>query len=183
MPATLTTNIDINLFDFSKINNQTMLNELVDKFIEEISIAEYEIKETHQFTMVLPKSYYGEGSYNNWIRVGWALKNTHEKLFLTWIKFSSQSSTFSYNDISNYYNMWKSFNKKNEDGLTSRSIMFWAKTDNFESYEKIREKTVSYFIDKTLDSIISKDKIGEFDLAIVLYQLFKDRFVCVRVNK
>ena len=40
--------------------------------------------------MVLPKSYYGEGSYNNWIREV-ALKNTHEKLFLTWMKFSSQS--------------------------------------------------------------------------------------------
>ena len=66
------------------------------------------------------------------------------------MKFSSQSSSFNYNDISTYYNMWKSFNKKNEDGLTSRSIMYWAKIDNFENYEKIREKTVSYFIDKNI---------------------------------
>ena len=182
MPATLTTNIDINLFDLSKINNQTMLDELVDKFIEEIAIAEYEIKETHQFTMVLPKSYYSEGSYNNWIRVGWALKNTHEKLFLTWMKFSSQSKTFDFSEIPNYYAMWKSFNFKNQDGLTNRSIMFWAKTDNLTEYQAIRQETISYYIEQTLQTMILKDKVTEFDLATVLYQLFKDQFICVSIK-
>ena len=169
-------------YDLSQIKNIEELDNLIEILFNELTTNDYELKEVHDFTLILPKSYFGEGSYSKWIRVGWALKNTSEKLFLTWIKFSSQSSSFNYNDIEKYYNMWKSFNRKNEDGLTSRSIMFWAKTDNFESYEKIREKTVSYFIDKTLDSIISKDKIGEFDLAIVLYQLFKDRFVCVSVK-
>ena len=169
-------------YDLSQIKNVNELDSLIEILFNELSTNDYELKELHEFTLILPENYYNEGSYNKWIRVGWALKNTNEKLFLTWMKFSSQSSSFNYNDISTYYNMWKSFNKKNEDGLTSRSIMYWAKIDNFENYEKIREKTVSYFIDKTLDSIISKDKIGEFDLAIVLYQLFKDRFVCVSVK-
>ena len=34
-----------------------------------------------------------------------------------------------------------------------------------------------------LDSIIKKDKVGEFDLANVLYQLCKDQFVCVNIKK
>ena len=42
--------------------------------------------------------------------------------------------------------------------------MFWAKTDNFDKYQEIRQETISYFIDLTLESIVSKDKIGEFDL-------------------
>ena len=168
--------------DFSKINNQETLDELVEKFIEEIAIAEYEIKETHQFTMALPKCYYDEGSYNNWIRVGWALKNTHEKLFLTWMKFSSQSKTFSFSDIPNYYSMWKSFNFKNQDGLTNRSIMFWAKTDNLTKYQTIRHETISYYIEQTLQTMILKDKVTEFDLATVLYQLFKDQFICVSIK-
>ena len=78
--------------------------------------------------------------------------------------------------------MWKSFEIKNKDGLTNRSIMYWAKNDNYEEYFKIRQETITYYIDQTLDSIIRKDKIGEFDLAIVLYQLFKDQFVCVSIK-
>ena len=39
-----------------------------------------------------------------------------------------------------------------------------------------------YYIDLTLESIISKDKVGEFDLANVLYQMCKDQFICVSVK-
>ena len=175
----LSEKLNLDLYDFSKIDSFKQLDYLLEKFIEDIACTEYEIKETHQFTMILPEVYYGEGSYNKWIRIGWALKNTNEKLFLTWMKLSSKSSSFSFSDIPKYYDMWKSFDVKNVDGLTSRSIMFWAKTDNFTEYEKIRTETVSYYIDQTLESIIIKDKVAEFDLAVVLYQLFKDQFVCV----
>tara|TARA_B110001452_G_scaffold267448_1_gene277357 strand:- start:1105 stop:3939 length:2835 start_codon:yes stop_codon:yes gene_type:complete len=170
--------IDLDLYDFSKIDNLKQLDHLVEIFIEDIANTEYEIKETHQFTMILPTSYYDDGSYSKWIRVGWALKNTHEKLFLTWMKYSSQSATFDFSEIPKYYAMWKSFDVKNSDGLTNRSIMFWAKTDNFPEYKKIRSETISYYIEQTLQTMIMKDKVTEFDLAVVLYQLFKDQFVC-----
>lgn len=178
----LDTNIDLELCDFSKISDSKQLDTLMQAFIESLSHNDYEVKETHQFTMILPESYYGEGSFNKWIRVGWALKNTHEKLFLTWMKFSSKSSGFNFRDIESYYNMWKSFDYKNSDGLTNRSIMFWAWIDNFNSYKNIRKETISYYIEQTLESIINKDKVGEFDLANVLYQMFKDKFICVSVK-
>jgi P4 family phage/plasmid primase-like protien len=155
---------------------------LIECFIDEISCTEYEIKETHQFTMILPENYYACGSYNKWIRVGWALKNTHEKLFLTWIKFSSQDSSFKFSEVQNMHAMWKNFDVKNNDGLTNRSIMFWAKTDNLVEYKKIRNETISYYIEQTLQTMILKDKVAEFDLAVVLYQLFKDQFVCVSIK-
>ena len=55
--------------------------------------------------MSLPKEYWGPGSYNKWIRVGWVLKNTNLKLVLTWIKFSSQSEDFDFdcNDVLDYW--------------------------------------------------------------------------------
>ena len=174
--------LDLDLYDFGKIDNIKLLDNLIESFIEEISCTEYEVKETHQFALILPKSYYGEGSYNKWIRVGWALKNTHEKLFLTWLKFSTLSSGFDFRDVPKYYSMWKSFDSKNSDGLTNRSIMFWAKIDNLEEYKKIRNETISYYIDQTLQTMIMKDKVTEFDLAVVLYQLFKDQFVCVSIK-
>ena len=175
-------NIDFEYFDYGNIKTQNDLNNFTEVFLSNLSNNDYELKETHLFTMILPKNYYNEGSYNKWIRVGWALKNTSDKMFITWMKFSSQSSTFNFNDISEYYDMWKSFETRNSDKLTSRSIMFWAKTDNFNKYQEIREETISYYIDLTLESIMSKDKIGEFDLANVLYQLYKDQFVCVSIK-
>ena len=51
--------------------------------------------------MILPVEYWGPGSYSKWIRVGWALKNTDPRLFITWLKFSSQSSHFDYHNF--YY--------------------------------------------------------------------------------
>ena len=65
----------------------------------ELSATEYELKETHQFAMILPEKYWGPGSYDRWIRVGWALKNTSEKLLPTWLKFCSQSKEFNWTDI------------------------------------------------------------------------------------
>ena len=178
----LESNIDLEQYDLSKIVDKKQLDTLIQTFLDNLSHNDYEVKETHQFTMILPENYYNEGSFNKWIRVGWALKNTHEKLFLTWIKFSSQSSSFDFRDVENYYNMWKSFDYKNSDGLTNRSIMFWAKTDNLNGYKNIRKETISYYIEQTLESIINKDKVGEFDLANVLYQMCKDQFVCVSVK-
>ena len=40
----------------------------------ELTPMDYELKETHEFTMILPEKYWGAGSYNKWIRVGWRLK-------------------------------------------------------------------------------------------------------------
>lgn len=175
-------NIDIDITDYSKINNMVQLDYLISLFINDVTISDYELKETHYFTMSLPESYYNEGSYNKWIRVGWALKNTNEKLFLTWMKFSSQSNKFDFNDLPKYYSMWKSFNFKHSDKLSNRSIMYWAKNDNFQQYELIRKDTVTYYVEQSVECLMKKDKIGEFDLAIVLYQMFKDLFVCVSIK-
>tara|TARA_B100000902_G_scaffold395060_3_gene452794 strand:+ start:2718 stop:5573 length:2856 start_codon:yes stop_codon:yes gene_type:complete len=175
-------NIDIDLYDFSKISDIKQLDNILSSFINNLSHNDYEVKETHQFAMILPEQYYKEGSFNKWIRVGWALKNTNEKLFLSWMKVSSKSTTFDFRDIPKYYNMWKSFDYKNSDGLTNRSIMFWAKNDNIIEYKKIRHETISYYIEQTIESIINKDRVGEFDLANVLYQMCKDDFVCVSVK-
>tara|TARA_B100000902_G_scaffold307200_1_gene296049 strand:+ start:1519 stop:4302 length:2784 start_codon:yes stop_codon:yes gene_type:complete len=171
-------NINLSLIDYNKITSIDQLDEIIEELFKDINDRpiDYELKETHDFTMILPESYYGEGSYNKWIRVGWALKNTSEKLFVSWIKMSSQSSSFTINDIGEYYSMWKRFDNNNPNGLTNRSIMYWAKTDNYKEYQNIRKETVSYFIEQTLE------KHTEFDLANVLYQIYKDQFVCVSIK-
>ena len=173
-----TSSINLSLIDYSKISSVEQLDEIITEMFKDINERpiDYELKETHDFTMILPESFYGEGSYNKWIRVGWALKNTSEKLFVSWIKMSTKSPKFTFKDVDGYYSMWKHFESNNPNGLTNRSIMYWAKTDNYREYQNIRKETVSYFIEQTLE------KHTEFDLANVLYQIYKDQFVCVSIK-
>lgn len=165
--------------DLNNITNTQKLDELVNEMLEKIEEKpnDYELKETHQFVMILPEKYWGPGSYDRWIRVGWALKNTSKKLLPSWLKFSSQSKEFHFNDIAKLVDMWNKFDYDNPDGLTARSIMYWAKNDNNIQYKKVREETVSHYIDLTIQNAT------EFDFAQVLYQMRKDEFVCVSIQK
>ena len=162
--------------NYSNIKNLQELDEAISLLFENInSGVDYELKECHEFVMILPKSYYDAGSYNKWIRVGWALKNTNEKLFLSWIKMSSKSSIFDWNEIPSLYDLWNTF-ENNRSGLTSRSIMYWAKNEVLDEYKNIRQNTISYFIDETIKTTT------EWDLANVLFQIFKDQYVCVSIK-
>lgn len=162
--------------DFSAISNSEDLDEAISVMLSRVEANDYYVKEAHEYVMILPKEYYGRGSYDKWIRVGWALRNTDNRLFLTWMKMSSQSETFSFDEVTEYYDMWKRF-ANNKEGLTYKSIMYWAKNDADRLlYNKIRYETVDYFIEQTIKGQT------EFDLANVLLQLFKDRFVCVSIK-
>ena len=169
----IVSDIDIDNYDFSKISNEDTLNKLIENMFDNITPSEYELKEIHDFTLELSEKYYGPNSYNNWIRVGWALKNKNKKLFLTWLKLSSRSNEFNWFEVAKFYDMWKSFDENNPDGLSERSIMYWLKNENIVKYNEIRKETISFYVEQTID------KSTDFDIAIVLYQLFKDRFVCI----
>ena len=132
---------------------------------------DYNIKETHQYTMILPDKYWGPGSYNDWIRVGWALKNTSEKLLLTWMLFCSQSPEFDFqhNDAIEY---WNNFDTYNKEGLTRQSILYWAKMSDYEEYIKIHRLTIDYYIYNSFRNNT------EFDLALTLYSMYKCQYVC-----
>tara|TARA_R110002072_G_scaffold250658_1_gene409400 strand:- start:44 stop:2884 length:2841 start_codon:yes stop_codon:yes gene_type:complete len=172
----LVDDIDLDYYDFSKINNMQTLDGLIEKMLDDLTISFYELKEIHDFTLALSDKFYGQNSYNNWIRVGWALKNKNKKLFLTWLKMSTKSKEFNWFEVPKFYDMWKTFDENNPDGLTERSIMYWLKNENLTEYNKIRKNTVSYYIEETID------KAADFDLATVLFHLYKDRFICVSVK-
>ncbi|MBA42382.1 MAG: hypothetical protein CMF62_00045 [Magnetococcales bacterium] len=159
-------------FNVSEITNIDILEKLVDKMLTDLPIEERNIKETHEFVMSLPSKYYDE--YEYWIKCGWALHNTHFKLFITWMYFSSNSDKFNFDDIPKYYEMWKDMK---DDGLTERSIMYWAREENPIEYKRIREETIDYYIQLT------EEKATEWDIANVLYQLYKDEYRCASLRK
>ena len=75
--------------DITKIRTKEQLQSYLDMFLDSIQPSEYILRELYEYTTVLPESYYGSGSYTKWIRVGWALKNTSNKLLVVWLVFSA----------------------------------------------------------------------------------------------
>ena len=174
-----------------KIKNRDELKDAVDEYLDSIQSYDYELREAHDYTMTLPESYYGVGSFPKWIRVGWALRNIHDSLLIVWVALSSLATNFDFNTISDLYDRWQKFDLKNPHGLTKRSIMHWAREDAFEKFKKVRESSIDFYIDQTIKTItldkIGTDKnsrgCGDFDIAGVLYQLHKHDYVCVSVSK
>ncbi len=162
-----------------KITNHAELSMAIEIMLNMLEPKEYEIRETHHYTMALPSQYYDP--YDKWLRVGLALHNTSDKLFLTWMLFSAKSAKFSYTDIMKHYDTWCGF-PYSPDGLTRRSIMYWAKNDCPEDYTRIRNETIDNFIHQTICNETTNDASTDVDLATVLYTIFKDRFVCVSVK-
>lgn len=161
--------------DIREVTTKAELDELVEQYVSNIDIKDYFIKETHLYTMCLSENYYSP--YDKWIRVGWALKNTNDSMFITWMAFSAQSSKFDFDKISDFYDMWCRFDRSNDDGLTKRSIIYWAKNDNPQAYQSIREETIDYFVEKTIENDT------DFDFAQVLFHMYKDDFTCVSIKR
>ena len=189
------TSLDIYNDDFlhpsniAKIKSREELDKSVNNFLDSIQVSDYHLRETHNVTMILPPSYYGDGSYEKWIRVGWALKNSDARLLITWIAFCAKSPTFHFSEVPDRVERWKDFEKRKVNCLSKRSLSHWAKADAKDDYERVRRETIDYFLEETIrtrGSSTSKHDdrsgCGDTDIAKVLYQLFKNNFVCVSIK-
>jgi len=178
----------------SRIQNAQDLDLLLNNFLDGINSSEYNLKDAYDYTMILPETYYGLGSYSKWIRVGWALRNTSNKLLIVWIAFSAKYSGFDYSKIPDMCEQWRTFDnhkdgrdKVGRQGLTKLSLMHWAKSDAKEAFETVRYNSIDYFVELTINAPSSSRKedrtgCGDCDLAHVIYQMKKHEFVCVSIS-
>lgn len=177
------------------ITNKEQMDSALSAFLESAELThDYESKEIYDYTMTLPPSYYEQGSYLKWVRVGWCLKNIGKenpnKYFIIWLVFSSQQQKFDYSCVSELFSKWEKMNSNDIKGLTKRSLMYWAKMDAYEKYKQVHENTIDFYVEQTIDSYMSSfasdekkpTGCGEADLVEVLYQLKKDQFVCVSIS-
>lgn len=174
--------------DLLSIRNKTVLDKAIQIFLENLAPSEYEFKEIYEYTMILPEQYYVEGSYSKWVKVGMALCNISPRLLIVWIAFSAKSSTFQYSSIPNMIDKWTKFDTNNEEALTKRSILYWAREDAKEAYESVRANSIDYYIDQSICSFSAGGKIdkglgsGDSDIAYILKQIYKDKFICASVK-
>jgi|Laugresbdmm110sn_2_1035109.scaffolds.fasta_scaffold00198_4 P4 family phage/plasmid primase-like protien len=187
--STMTQEGLIGFQELRNIRNADDMQYMIERFLDSIAPSQYVLRETHEFTMSLPETFYGNGSYAKWIRTGWALRNTSERLLITWLAFSAKSATFSYSSIPDLCDQWFKFEKKTRDGLTERSILYWAMQEAPQEFARISKSTVGFYLDQTLNSVTldtvanegnKKAKgCGDYDIAMVLFQYAKGLFKCV----
>jgi len=161
-----------NNIQLDDIDDIDKLKRAVDKIMSELTFNEYYVKEAHEYTQILPAKYYEPGSHLLNRQVAFALKHTDDRLFLSWVMLRSKATDFDYGTIPNLYHQWSRYFKDRPDGVTIRSIMYWAKQDVFDEYERVKKTTRDYYIEETLSAPT------EFDFAIVLHQMCKEKYVC-----
>ena len=166
-------NDDEDEISLDSIVSEEILLKAINKVMDSLGPEEYYIKETHQYTQILPEKYYQPGSHLLNRLVAFALKDTDDRLFLSWIMLRSKASDFDYSEIPGKYQEWKrSFNKPGKDGVTRKSILYWAKQESPEEFLNIRNNSRDHFLDETITSPT------DWDYAMLLYEMLKDRYVC-----
>lgn len=160
------------LHAFESISNEEELNSIIEKLMEDSEENDrFEIKEAHDYAMCLNEEYYEP--YEKWMDVGWTLFCVNYSLFPTWVAFSKKSDKFSFDSIPEMFELWNKMKKK---GKSLGSLIFWARDCNPVKYKEIKENTINYYINKTLDGET------EYDIARVLYKMYSDKYKCVSVK-
>lgn len=158
------------------IKNQLTLKKEMDKILNSLQSNELYIKEVHEYTQILPAKYYEPGSHLLNREVAFALKHTSDKhLFLSWIMLRAKASDFDFNEIEQLHYAWiNHFNKR--EGLTHKSIMYWARIESPEEYIKIKKSNIGYYLIESIETLT------EYDFAKVVYQTFKDRYASTQLG-
>jgi len=108
-------------------------------------------------------------SYQEWIRVGWCLRNIDYRLLDKWIEFSKKSTKFTDGECQRLWNYMK------DDGLGIGTLYMWAKQDNPEAFRAILDNDISTLIYNSRNET-------HYDIARVVHFMFKHQYVCASIK-
>jgi len=104
-------------------------------------------------------------NYEDWIKLGWTLRNIDFRLLDTWINFSRVSNKYVEGECQK---MW---NRMKNDTLGMGTLRWWTRNDNPKQYEAILRNNVEILIDKCIGS-----DGAHYDIAMVIHTIYKDRY-------
>jgi P4 family phage/plasmid primase-like protien len=164
--------------------NENITSELIDEEFSKINEKRYNIN-NNTFNIEISKNKEDEvrkakilvsmlsdernNTYDDWIKLGWSLHNIDNSLLETWIEFSRKSSKFKEGDCESRW-----FQMRN-DGLTIRSLMYWAEEDNYQKYHEFIKQEFAEILNKSLDG-------STYYIAKALYSKYIERFVCSSIK-
>ena len=104
-------------------------------------------------------------NYEDWIKLGWTLRNIDYDLLETWTEFSRLSPKYIEGECQ------RCWDRMCSDTLGMGTLRWWARKDNPQQYNHIIEGNVLTLIDKCAGS-----KGAPYDVAEVVYTMYKDKF-------
>jgi len=141
------------------------LNKFIEMPLSEKS--EDEVRRTKYLVSLLSDD--RNDSFESWIKLGWALHNIDKSLLSTWVDFSKRSPKFKEGECEE-----KWANMRN-DGLTIRSLMYWAEEDNYHKYHEFIKQEFAEVLNKSLDG-------STYFVAKALHTKFMDKFICSSIK-
>jgi len=113
-------------------------------------------------------SYSRSEKYDDWINLGWVLRNIDYRLLDTWIEFSKIGSSYVEGECQ------KLWNKMRKDHMGIGTLKWWAKQDNISKYNEIIDNSIIPLIDMCIRS-----DGAHYDIAKVVQAIYKDEIKTV----
>lgn len=113
--------------------------------------------------------------YALWFNVMCALAHTSPS-YKTLGEYFSRKSPEKF-DAAKFDQIWDSILDKKSNNLTLGSIHHWAKIDNPDKYEEVRNRSIYTFLYKKIYDPMNEGQFGHYDMAQLLHKVFKDKYV------
>lgn len=114
--------------------------------------------------------------YGKWFDVALCLHNINVNLLDEWKEFSRQAASYDPNVCDS---KWESINSDHGgERLGIGSLMFWAKNDNPNMFNKAKEASLSTFIHNS----VRNGSDADYLVGKVIYEYYKDEFISVNVK-
>jgi P4 family phage/plasmid primase-like protien len=104
-------------------------------------------------------------SYEDWIKLGWTLRNIDYRLLEAWVEFSRVSSKYVEGECQRLWNNMRI------DTLGMATLIWWARNDNPIKYQEIIDTSIVGLIDRCIGS-----DGAHFDVARVVHAMYKDEY-------
>lgn len=113
-------------------------------------------------------------SYNEWVSLGWCLRNIDHRLLDTWTEFSRRSPKFVEGETAK---LWYYMNYE-PNGLRMGTLRMWAKQDSPDQYNEIVQNELC-----TLIRAVASNQSAEYDVALVIKKMYNNEFIYDSRNK
>lgn len=107
--------------------------------------------------------------YNDWIRLGWCLRNIDHRLLSAWDEFSKKSNKYKPGECERHWSHMKL------GGLGIGTLHMWAKQDNPDGYAAVIQDSIRELVMQSLSGT-------HHDVAKVMHAMFKHEFVCSSIR-